>query len=317
MKKLLKRGIKVRYLAGCIILAILLALFAGGCGAKKNESPKISWKKHRKETARFLMSDQGNTNISTVGGEGSLIAVMMSDIEVKESLCDEYYKNLCDITKERKGVLDEDDASTYARIIIALSFLEKDPRNVAGYNLVQPLDDVEKVRAQGVNSEIYALVASGSTEIALENARVYLNDIMEFLKPGGDLEEDPDAAGYYGMALQAISYYSDEEEVEDRIKYVCDKIRHIQESDGGFGSCESTAKVIMGLTAAGKDPQDGSFTKNDKDPVDALMEFATKKGFGSSKEGETDIVSSEQALSALNDLVFLKRINNFVEWRLK
>ncbi len=47
----------------------------------------------------------------------------------------------------------------YSRVIIALTSIGKDPKNVGGYNLLLPLGDFEKTTWQGINGAIWALIA--------------------------------------------------------------------------------------------------------------------------------------------------------------
>jgi hypothetical protein len=306
LEELAKRKIGRKYLAACIILILILSIFLGGCGGARSGSSQGSWEKQREVAANYLLSNRQNMDLSSPGSEWPLIAIIQSGVSVDKNLYEDYYQKLCSLTEQTRGVLDEEYPTTYARASIALSLIGKNPEDVKGYNLMIPIDDAEKVLDQGTNSAIYALIASNVCGIKLKNEDLYLDTIINTLNPGGDLESDPFAVDYYGMALQALTYYKEDPKAEEAIEYFYDKIKSLADDDGGFGNCESTAQVIMGLSAIGKDATKEDFLKGGKTPVDELMQFATEDGFKHDVKGKTDIMASEQALRALNSVAYVK-----------
>lgn len=302
MKKLSRIEIIRKRIALCMIMIFSISLFLAGCSGEKSET---TWEKHREITANYLFENRQNINLSSPGSEWPLIALIQSGNLSDKTIYKDYYQELCSITKQRDGILDEEYPTTYARTAITLSLIGKNPEDVVGYNLMTPIDDAEKVMAQGINSAIYALIASNYCGVKLKNEELYLDAIINSLYSSGDLENDPFVVDYYGMALQALTYYKYNPKAEEAIEYLYERIKAIG-ADEGYPSCESTAQVIMGLSAIGKDATKENFLKDKKTPVDVLMEFATEEGFKHDLNGRTDIMASEQALRALNSIAYAK-----------
>lgn len=63
---------------------------------------------------------------------------------------------------EAGGKLSETKYTEYSRLVLALTAIGRDPRDVGGYDLLVPLADLERVAMQGVNGSIYALLALDS-----------------------------------------------------------------------------------------------------------------------------------------------------------
>ena len=64
--------------------------------------------------------------------------------------------------KECEGVLHERKYTDYSRVVITLSALGIDARDVGGYDLLKPLGDYDKTIWQGLNGPIWALIALDS-----------------------------------------------------------------------------------------------------------------------------------------------------------
>ena len=105
------------------------------------------------------------------------------------------------------------------------------------------------------------------------------------------------------MVIQALApYYSTDTRVKDAVDSGLAVLKSRQECTGGFSSsgsynAESTAQVIVALTALGIDP-----TKwTNADPIDALLHFYNSKSamFRHSVNGADDQMATEQSAYAL------------------
>jgi hypothetical protein len=105
------------------------------------------------------------------------------------------------------------------------------------------------------------------------------------------------------MAVEALSFYSDREDVAATIEHCINGLSKQQHKDGSYGNCESTAEVIIALTMADIDPiTDDRFKKNGKNLGDGLMLFKGDKKYlhtVDQKESEANNMSTEKALLAL------------------
>ena len=224
----------------------------------------------------------------------------------------------------RSGVLSERKYTEYSRVILALSALGKDARDVAGFDLTLPLGDYEKTAAQGVNGVIYALLALDSRDYPMpQNAaastqatrQLYVDAILAAqLADGGwsfmGEDADPDLTA---MALQALAKYREQSSVQLAANRALVCLSAMQNADGGFSSwgsenAESCAQVLLALNALGLDADDSRFVKNGHSVLDALLTYQNADGgFCHERGGETNQMASEQVACALASLVRAER----------
>lgn len=244
---------------------------------------------------------------------------------------EKFYENTAAYVKEKNGVLSGDRKKTeYSKMILSMTAIGKDARNVAGYNLLEKLADFEKVKNQGINGPIWALIAlnshpdyeipavAGVKEQTTEEGLIAYLLQMEI--PGGGwslfggvAEEDITA-----MTLQALAPYyqkSGREDVTAAIDRALAWLSKAQMDDGGFSTmgtpnAESACQALTALSALGIDcGQDGRFIKNGKWTVNALLSYRKDGGFmhikdgtasnGGAAAGQVDGMATEQAFYAL------------------
>ena len=126
----------------------------------------------------------------------TVMALARGGADVPKGYFDGYYASVEGYVAEKGGVLHERKYTEYSRLVLTLTAIGKDPRDVAGYDLLRPLADFETVNRQGINGTIFALLALDSG--------------------GYDVPDDPDAA------VQATR--------EGYLKYLLDA----QTADGGW-----------------------------------------------------------------------------------
>ena len=218
-----------------------------------------------------------------------------------------------------KGKMDAKYPTDYARIALAVTALGYDASNVGGYDLLEPLQNVKSVAAQGVNGPIYALLALDSAGYPSDVRQDYVQAILDAQGSDGGYTWTPDAASdpdVTAMAVQALAPYMDQQKVGIAVENALMCLSTMQQKDGGFVSwgsanCESAAQVILALNAAGVSLDNEYFVKNGKTVLDNLMTF--RMDDGSFRHEKTDengsAYTSEQALRALvaiqhDDLAF-------------
>lgn len=278
------------------------------------------------DTERYLYENSQNPTVSSIGGEWLIMGFSRNDESIPNSYYEEYYNNVVDYVKECGGVLHNKKYTEYSRVIIALTSIGKDPRNVGGYNLLLPLGDFEKTTWQGINGVIWALIALDCGQYDMpynENAQIhatremYVEKIVDSqLADGGwsllgSGESDIDVTA---MALQALSKYKDNSDVSMCIDKAISFLSNRQNENGGYSSwgtenSESCAQVIVALCELGISPYDERFEKNGKTLADNLMSYYTKgNGFKHTYDGDgSNQMATEQCFYSL---VSLKRFMN-------
>lgn len=250
-----------------------------------------------KMTAQYLMKNVPDPTCDSVGGEWTVIGLAGCDQDVPQEYFDCYYHNLEEIVKEKKGVLSEDSYTEYSRAVMALSAIGRSALNVSGYDLARPLQDYEKVTAQGLNGAIYALLALDKGGYVGPRKELRAS-ILEKELPGGGWSfwgsgpADPDMTA---MAVQALSRYRYHKNVGAAIDRAVSIL-----SDSEYTSSETISQVIIAMDSIGIIPSDGLRKQ--------LMKY--RLGDGSFRhsltEDEGNIMSTEQALIAMNALAHRK-----------
>ncbi|UJF32615.1 S-layer homology domain-containing protein [Paenibacillus hexagrammi] len=211
------------------------------------------------------------------------------------------------------------NVTDYARIALAVKAAGGNPEQVVTgtgtYNLIQSIYNSDVLTAQGSNGAIYALQAlsSGAYNIPL-TAKWKPDKIAAWLltqknadggfplSSGGDSSIDITAS-----AIKALSVYKDLPVVQQAIEGGVQWLSSKQLDNGGFTeygeNSESTAQVIIGLSAAGVDARSASFTKANGNPLSYLFTYRRSDGgfVHLTSSSASDTGATGQALMALVD----------------
>jgi len=277
-------------------------------------------------TAAYILRTVTEPQVGSVGGEWTVLGLARSGYQVPERYYQDYYSRVESYVKSMKGNLHDKKYTEYSRLIVALTSIGKDPRDVAGYDLLKPLGDYDKTIWQGLNGPIWALIALDSGNYPMPQnpeaktqatREMYVNRILECQLPdggfslfggtaaasSGDNVSDPDITG---MALQALAKYKDREDVAKVIDEALECMSKMQDDRGGYSSwgtanSESVVQIIVALTELGIPLDDPRFVKNGNTLLDNLMSFyVTGEGFLHTHDGGgSNIMATEQAFYGL------------------
>ncbi|WP_426452549.1 S-layer homology domain-containing protein [Paenibacillus sp. S-38] len=208
------------------------------------------------------------------------------------------------------------NVTDYARIALGVKAAGGSPEAVTAgsvsYNLIQSIYNSERMTAQGTNGAIYSLLAlsSGTYDIPL-TAQWNPDKIAAWLltQQNGD-GGWPLAAGGAGniditaSAIFALSPYKSLTGVQPAIDKGVQWLSGRQLANGGFTeygeNAESTAQVILALSAAGVDARGGSFTKAEGNPLSYLFGYRQSDGgFAHVAGGPSNAGATGQAIMAL------------------
>lgn len=302
-------------------LATILQRF---CELPKDTASKSAAQTAYDRASTYLTAAVSAPRYGSLGGEWTVLALARGGADTETAYFTDYYAALEQTVREANGVLSERKYTEYSRVILALSALGKDARDVAGYDLTLPLGDFEKTKAQGMNGAIYALLALDSRDYPMpQNAaastqatrQLYVDAIIATQLTNGGWsfmgeDADPDLTA---MALQALAKYREQSSVQLAANRALVCLSAMQNADGGFSSwgsenAESCAQVLLALNALGLDADDSRFVKNGHSVLDALLTYQNADGgFYHERSGETNLMASEQAACALASLVRAER----------
>lgn len=278
-------------------------------------------------SSQAALASKAGLTAGTSGGEWVALGLARSG-SISDTLAEQYAQAAYQYVKKKGSSTMSDSKSTEnSRMILALTSIGKDPSDVAGYDLLEPLADLDYVKSQGINGPIFALIALDSHDYEIPKAvagktqttREALIDaiLAAQLSDGGwNVNGNGADADMTAMAIQALApYYSSNAKVKSAVDDALKQLSRMQEVNGGYTSwgtanAESVAQVIVALTSLGIDPvSDGRFIKNGYSTLDALATFYNDKG--GFKHSQSDTTSSnglatEQAYYALASWYRLK-----------
>lgn len=296
-----------RMLAVMLTLVMLLSLAA--CAGEKTEFSLD-------DCGAFLLESIPEPTYGSVSGEWAAFGLARWGGDVPREWFDRYYEAVEEYVTACEGVLDQRKYTEYARVILALTAIGKDPSDVAGYDLVLPLADYEQTIFQGINGPVFALLAldCGPYEIPENPAantqatrEMYVAYILDQELPGGgwSLAGGEAEIDITAMALQALAKYADRQDVAGAVERAVTLLSQQQNENGGYTdyeaeSSETVSQVIVALTELGISVDDPRFVKNGNTLKDRLLDFLTEdNGFRHVPEGKTDLIATEQAFYAL------------------
>lgn len=313
-----------RLLSWILVLTLLFSLTA--CSKKEQDGNQTVSIEQQKavladtidQTGEFLHSSVADPTFGSVGGEWLIMGLARSGLEISDEYYEIYFQNLCAYTAQQGGVLHAKKYTEYSRVILAVTAIGRDPADVGGFNMLQPLADFEQTVFQGINGPIFALLALdcgnyeipentvGSTQATRD---LYVDYIINAqLENGGwSLMGDEAEIDVTAMALQALANYQDRKDVAEAVEKGLAVLSERQNDQGGYQynaaesvSSESVSQVIVALAELGIALDDPRFVKNGNTLLDALMQFQQADGgFAHLMDGETDLLATEQAFYAL------------------
>ena len=314
---------KFAMLFACMVMMVSIIMVTTSCGGA-TDTEDYDLNAILTETADLLIAENDDPDFGSVGGEWLVLGMANWGGEVPEGWYDAYYSNVEAYVSSCKGKLSEHKNTEYSRVIIALNAIDKDPADVAGYDLIEPLADYDQTVFQGINGPVYALLALDSGNYDIPEVQsdgtqatrdMYVDYILDQEVDGGgwSLAGGPADPDITAIVLQALAKYQEQEDVEAATERALDMLSEAQSQSGGFEnngieSSETVSQVILALTELDIAIDDGRFVKDGNTLVDKLMEFrAADGGFKHIAEGESDMLAIEQAFYAL---VSLYRVEN-------
>ena len=311
-----------------IVLAFILMI---GLAAPAYAADKATLDSAVSGAAAYMLRTVRSPEVDSVGGEWAVIGLARSGYDVPDSYYENYYRTVERYVKDCGGVLHDKKYTEYSRVILGLTAAGYDPRDVAGYDMTEPLGDFEKTIWQGVNGPVWALIALDSYDYPIPENRaastqatrdMYVTEILRRQTPDGgwnltagtsgvavgtNEKGDPDITG---MALQALAKYQDKPEAKTATDKALAFLSKTQDDAGGYASgfssgsssVESAVQVLAALCELGIPTDDPRFVKNGTTLVDNILSYKNADGsFKHTHDGNdgNNQMASEQALYGL------------------
>lgn len=329
MKKKHKDNPSASCVSMLLCLVITFSVFFTGCGVSK----EADYEKAMENAQAYLNAQITRPASGSIGGEWAVIARVRGEQNVSNEFIQSYIDNTKTMVKEAKGILNTATGykyTEYSRVILGWTAAGQEPTDVAGYNFLEKLTDMNNVCRQGINGPIWALIAydcggyaipaltKKAEPTAIQTSReALLTYILKQQTPDGGWTLSGEAADVdlTAMALTAMApYVCDDEKLcaevsSDTLKEVkTAAVRAIsclaakKLPNGGFESwgsenAESCAQVITALSALGIDVEEDERFEG---TLNSLLTFKQEDGgFAHIAEGGTNMLATEQATYAL------------------
>ena len=261
------------------------------------------------DIAEYITKTVSDPVPGSVGGEWAVLGLAQSDADVPAEYFEKYYSHLCSYVSGCGGVLHDRKYTEYSRTVLALTAIGKNPADVAGYDLIAPLTDYDKVIIQGINGPVWALIALDCGDYLPESdvRSRYIDYILSKEKQSGgwslsssSAEADVDVTS---MVLTALSNYRDNEKVADAVERGLDFLSEMQNNNGGYinyntENSESSAQVLTAISSLGISYNDERFVKNGNTLVDSILSFYNAEN-GFSHTTSPNLMATEQCFYSL------------------
>ena len=305
----------LRKTAAALVCAVMIFANVPAVGAEDDIITESAEKVYDWQREKLSVSQDESVfsgDILQSAGTGSLdwFAIGVSRFGFEE----DYEAYLTALSQRVKKLSDKDNATEWQRCAITAAAMGGDPADLDGVDLVKGgvygRDENSSVGKQGLNGWIFALLTLDTMgyktpEGAVFDRKRIISEIVSAQNSDGgfSLSKGESDIDITAMALQALSVYYNDFSRDDVRKSVDKAVEYLsvkQGSDGSFGNAEADAQVIIALCDLGIDPDTDSRFLKDLDLLTALLSYQNSDGgFAHEKGGESDELSSGQALCAL------------------
>ena len=271
-----------------ILPAWLVITVTGGAIAP----PPAAYETAMNGALTYVLLQASDPNMASVGGEWAVLARARAGKD-DAAWVEIYLANLraaiagAYSAAGNKVMLDNNKPTENERVILALTALGNDASDFEGYDFVSPLADMAWVQRQGVNSNIYALIALNSKPYNLIDTEPLLSALLDaqHADSGWGLTA-LSTVDITAMAIQALApYYGQRPAVTAAVDNAL-----IWLGGRTISDAEGNVQAIVALAALGMDA--GSY-------VDALLTFYDEASGGFKRAGFVDMMATEQAAYAL------------------
>lgn len=207
-----------------------------------------------------------------------------------------------------------------AKISLVLTMLGKDITDVGGVNLAEMMYNSTRL-TEGSNELIWVILALDAANIQIPadakwSRESMISALLDFQNEKGFFglfDNKGGSVDITAMALQPLARYQvTDAKVEAAVKKAVTWLKGAVQDDFGYGNPESTAQVLIALSALGIDPtvSDAGFGTVNMNMITSLMPYKCEDGgFAHVLGNTTNALATTQVLEALDAYILFKEKN--------
>ena len=293
----------------------------------KADTDNLALAKSSADSAAVWIKGQAKDTLEVTKDDWTVFTLLRHGETLSNAQTGSYYDSVVEKVKEWENdpnLPDGPKPTDIAKISLALTILEKDITDVDGVNLAEMMYNSTRLK-EGSNELIWVLLALDAANIQIPADATWSRESMI-----SALLEFQNANGFFGlfdnktgdvditaMALQPLARYQvTDAKVEATVKKAVTWLKGAVKDDFGYGTPESTAQVLIALSALGIDPtgSDAGFGTVNMNMITSMMAYKCEDGgFAHVLGNTTNGMATTQVLEALDAYVLFKK-NNAAYW---
>ena len=293
----------------------------------KADTDNLALAKSGADSAAVWIKGQAKDTLEVTKDDWTVFTLLRHGETLSNAQTGSYYDSVVEKVKEWENdpnLPDGPKPTDIAKISLALTILEKDITDVDGVNLAEMMYNSTRLK-EGSNELIWVLLALDAANIQIPADATWSRESMI-----SALLEFQNANGFFGlfdnktgdvditaMALQPLARYQvTDAKVEAAVKKAVTWLKGAVKDDFGYGTPESTAQVLIALSALGIDPtvSDAGFGTVNMNMITSMMAYKCEDGgFAHVLGNVTNGMATTQVLEALDAYVLFKK-NNAAYW---
>ena len=293
----------------------------------KADTDNLALAKSGADSAAVWIKGQAKDNLKATKDDWTVFTLLRHEETLSNAQTGSYYDSVVEKVKEWENdpnLPDGPKPTDIAKISLALTMLEKDITDVDGVNLAEMMYNSTRLK-EGSNELIWVLLALDAANIQIPADATWsresmISALLEFQNENGFFGLFDNKTGdvdITAMALQPLARYQvTDAKVEAAVKKAVTWLKGAVKDDFGYGTPESTAQVLIALSALGIDPtgSDAGFGTVNMNMITSMMAYKCEDGgFAHVLGNTTNGMATTQVLEALDAYILFKE-NNVAYW---
>ena len=293
----------------------------------KADTDNLALAKSGADSAAVWIKGQAKDNLKATKDDWTVFTLLRHGETLSNAQTGSYYDSVVEKVKEWENdpnLPDGPKPTDIAKISLALTMLEKDITDVDGVNLAEMMYNSTRLK-EGSNELIWVLLALDAANIQIPADATWsresmISALLEFQNENGFFGLFDNKTGdvdITAMALQPLARYQvTDAKVEAAVKKAVTWLKGAVKDDFGYGTPESTAQVLIALSALGIDPtvSDSGFGTVNMNMITSMMAYKCEDGgFAHVLGNTTNGMATTQVLEALDAYILFKE-NNVAYW---